>query len=293
MKVFRKSSKGSHSNKVVNSLIFIFCIVTLTTLSQASVPSSSINETEYIWMKLSTTYVGLPVWVKFDLFTNEMPKTVKNFASLCLGNITSKATTDISKSMTYQASKLFRIVKSYGIFGGDFIKNDGTSGESIYGMVYRDESYLIAHDARYLLTATKPGSTPHTSNSQFMITLSPLKWVDDRYQVFGRVNATSYELIDQIEKVAGTEAWDKKESPLQTITITGCRLDDPYSTTTPPPATTTKAPTTTPAPTTSHLRLLDSIEEYSEDSIIIITITPKPLPHPVVTMLESSVYEDI
>lgn len=106
------------------------------------------------------------------------------------------ATTDTTVPMTYNNSKLYRIVNSYGIFGGDYIKNDGSSGESIYGMVYRDEYFDIEHDARYLLTITRPGSTPHTSNSQFMITLGPLKWLDNRYQVFGRVNASSYSLID-------------------------------------------------------------------------------------------------
>lgn len=72
-------------------------------------------------------------------------------------------------------------MKSYGIFGGDVINNDGSGGESIFGMVFRDESYDISHDARYLLTMTKPGSTPHTNNSQFMITLSPLTWLDYKF----------------------------------------------------------------------------------------------------------------
>lgn len=78
--------------------------------------------------------------------------------------------------LTYLNKKFFRIVKSLGLYGGDVIKNDGTSGESIYGMCYRDESYDISHDAPYLLSMTKPASTPHTTNSQFMITLSPLIW---------------------------------------------------------------------------------------------------------------------
>jgi cyclophilin family peptidyl-prolyl cis-trans isomerase len=48
--------------------------------------------------------------------------------------------------LQYTGSNFFRIVQNYGIFGGDIIRNDGTSGESIYGMVFRDENYTIMHD---------------------------------------------------------------------------------------------------------------------------------------------------
>ena len=88
---------------------------------------------------------------------------------------------DVPNYLSYIGSKFFRVVKNLGLFGGDIIKNDGTSGESIYGMVFRDENYTIMHDQRYLVTATKPINTEHTTNSQFMITLSPLPWLDYRY----------------------------------------------------------------------------------------------------------------
>ena len=119
---------------------------------------------------------------------------------------------------------MFRVVKNLGIFGGDVVNNDGTSGESIYGMVFRDENYTISHDSRYLLSATKPANTPHTSNSQFMITLSPVVWLDFRYQVFGRVNANSRALVDYIEFFAGTQDWDKVEAPFYVVQVKNCYL---------------------------------------------------------------------
>jgi cyclophilin family peptidyl-prolyl cis-trans isomerase len=72
------------------------------------------------------------------------------------------------------------VVQAYGIFGGDVINNNGTGGESIYGMVFKDENFTISHDQPYLLSMVKPGSTPNTNNSNFMITLSPLVWLDNR-----------------------------------------------------------------------------------------------------------------
>ncbi len=67
--------------------------------------------------------------------------------------------------LSYKFTRFFRVVKNLGIYGGDVIKDDGSSGESIYGMVFRDESYDIMHDSRYLISATKPRITPHTNNS--------------------------------------------------------------------------------------------------------------------------------
>ena len=57
------------------------------------------------------------------------------------------------------------MVKAYGIFGGDMFTNTGSSGESLYGMVFKDENFTISHDARYLLSMVKPKNTPHTNNS--------------------------------------------------------------------------------------------------------------------------------
>ncbi|CDW72207.1 peptidylprolyl isomerase a [Stylonychia lemnae] len=158
-----------------------------------------------------------------------MPKTTVNFASLCMDNVTYKANTDSTKKLAYKNSKFFRAVKGYGLFGGDFLNNDGTAGESIYGMTYRDESFEISHDSRYLLSITKPRATPHTSNSQFMIALSPLKWLDYRYQVFGRVAPVSQPLVDKLESDIGTKAWDQFEPPLIDVKVTNCSIQDPDS----------------------------------------------------------------
>ena len=94
-------------------------------------------------------------------------------------------------------------------------------------MVFRDENYRIMHDSRYLVTATKPLNTEHTNNSQFMITLGSLPWLDYRYQVFGRVRSTSRALVDYIEFFAGTSDWDKKEAPFYDIIIKNCFMTTP------------------------------------------------------------------
>jgi peptidyl-prolyl isomerase D len=80
------------------------------------------------------------------------------------------------------------------------INNDGTGGESIYGMAFSDEYLALTHDSPYLVTMVKPGSTPDTNNSQFMITLAQLKFLDHRYEIIGRLANTSFALADKISE---------------------------------------------------------------------------------------------
>ena len=77
----------------------------------------------------------------------------------------SVASTDPTKKLDFKTTKIFKIIRGLGVFGGDIIKNDGTGGESIYGMVYKDENFTISHDSRFLMTTVKPRGTPHTNNS--------------------------------------------------------------------------------------------------------------------------------
>ena len=67
--------------------------------------------------------------------------------------------------MTYVGTTFFRVVSTFGMFGGDTVNNDGSNGESIYGMVMPDEYLQLTHDSPYLVTTVKPGSTPDTNNS--------------------------------------------------------------------------------------------------------------------------------
>ena len=60
-----------------------------------------------------------------------------------------------------------------------------------------------------------------------MFTLGPQPYLDYRYQVFGRVRASSWPLIDYIEFFAGTNAWDKMEAPLYNVNIINCYLTAP------------------------------------------------------------------
>lgn len=73
--------------------------------------------------------------------------------------------------------------------GGDFMRNNGTGGESIYGELFDDENFEKKHDSFGILSMANSG--PNTNGSQFVITLAPCPWLDGRNVVFGQVNASS------------------------------------------------------------------------------------------------------
>ncbi|VDP27955.1 unnamed protein product [Schistosoma margrebowiei] len=89
--------------------------------------------------------------------------------------------------------------KSYTTyFALDILYNRGNDGRSIYGPVFEDENYIIKHDRRGILSMANSGR--HTNGSQFLITLAPAEWMDNRYVAFGRVIEGSLTL-DKMEEV--------------------------------------------------------------------------------------------
>ena len=143
--------------------------------------------------------------VKIELFQNKVPKTVNNFRSLCTGE----------KNITYKGSKFFRVIKNVFIQGGDFEKNDGTGGYSIYGEKFEDESFYYSHSREGLLSMINEGK--NTNGSQFFITLRDLTWYDEKHVVFGQV-ISGMEHIKEIQEVKV----DDDDKPEEEIIIENC-----------------------------------------------------------------------
>merc|ERR1711939_274587 len=102
-----------------------------------------------------------------ELFAVSTPKTAENFRCLCTGE---KGKGKQGKRLHYRKCMLHRVVPDFIIQGGDFIKQNGLGGESIYGETLEDESLSILHDKPGLLSMANKG-TPNSGNSQFFITL--------------------------------------------------------------------------------------------------------------------------
>lgn len=101
------------------------------------------------------------------------------------------------------------------IQGGDISANDGTGGESIYGLKFDDENFDIKHERKGMLSMANSG--PNTNGSQFFITTARTSHLDGKHVVFGKV-IKGMGVVRSIEHVTIEE----QSCPSQDVVIHDC-----------------------------------------------------------------------
>lgn len=135
--------------------------------------------------------------ITLGLFGTVAPKAVENFRSLCACDKGMGAITGVP--LCYRGSSIHRVVKDFGIQGGDFSHGDGTGGESIYdNRFFEDESFLVQHNRPGLLSMANSG-TRDTNGSQFFLGTVSSMWLDGKNIVFGYV-LEGMDVVQSIEK---------------------------------------------------------------------------------------------
>ncbi|KAK2949527.1 putative Peptidyl-prolyl cis-trans isomerase 1 [Blattamonas nauphoetae] len=99
--------------------------------------------------------------------------------------------------------------------GGDFVKGDGTGGESIYGGKFDDEAFIYPHDRAGLLSMANSG--PNTNGSQFFITFKGAPHLDGKHVVFGHVHSG----MDFLRQIEGLRT-DNNNRPMKAVCIEDC-----------------------------------------------------------------------
>lgn len=122
---------------------------------------------------------------EIELFADDAPKTVENFAGLAMKGY-------------YDGIIFHRVIDQFMIQGGD-PTGTGMGGESFWGGKFEDEFKMhLKHDEAGVLSMANAG--PNTNGSQFFITLVPTPHLNGRHTVFGKV-VKGLEVVKAIGKV--------------------------------------------------------------------------------------------
>ncbi|CAK7245152.1 MAG: phosphatidylinositol transfer protein csr1 [Sporothrix thermara] len=151
--------------------------------------------------------------ITFKLFDDVVPRTAANFRELAKR----------PKGHGYVGSPFHRIIPNFMLQGGDFTRQNGTGGFSIYGdEKYKmpDENFKLRHDRAGLLSMANAG--PNTNGSQFFITTVVTDWLDGRHVVFGEINKQdgSWKVVKSLE-ATGTDRGTIKPSWRSVIVAAG------------------------------------------------------------------------
>lgn len=147
-----------------------------------------------------------PKRVVFELFANEVPKTVENFRCLCTGEKSTE-----KQSLHYKENIFHRVIPKFMAQGGDITNQNGTGGMSIYGRKFNDEKVWLPHSHAGLLSMANSG--PNTNGSQFFVTFAKAPWLNGKHIIFGRV-IKGMETVHEMEKVE-TGANDKPRTAIK------------------------------------------------------------------------------
>jgi cyclophilin family peptidyl-prolyl cis-trans isomerase len=186
---------------IIKRIFLLFFLLLITTACQKNYKVVNFNEESKKGITLDSLISGEGQLVatietnygtiKFEMFLQEAPRTVKNFIGLSIQGY-------------YDGLLFHRVVKDFMIQGGDSTGTGG-GGRSYFGVEFEDEfSNQLRHNAPGIVSMANRG--PNTNTSQFFITTIATPFLDGKHTIFGKV-IEGMDIVYEIGKVetAGSE----------------------------------------------------------------------------------------
>ncbi|KAI0603300.1 hypothetical protein F4775DRAFT_533044 [Biscogniauxia sp. FL1348] len=137
--------------------------------------------------------------LNIELHTEYAPRAVWNF-------------TRLAQKGYYKGVSFHRNIKNFMIQGGD-PSGTGRGGASVWGKNFQDEfDGPLTHDSRGILSMANKGK--NTNSSQFFVTYRPVKHLDRKHTIFGKV-VGGMDVLSKMEAVPT----DGSDRPLNKIFI--------------------------------------------------------------------------
>jgi cyclophilin family peptidyl-prolyl cis-trans isomerase len=164
------------------------------------------------------------------LFWDVAPLACENFSTLCSNGSLLPGQTgkpkpipigESGKPLTYRGCNMHRCIPDFVLQGGDFVKGNGSGGESIFKKTFKDEKagLNLKHDRCGLVSMGNSGKNSNTS--QFFFTLAPTPKLDGKHVIFG-------EIVSGVDVLKSAEKFGTKDgNPSVPITITDCGIFEP------------------------------------------------------------------
>lgn len=186
--------------------VFIGLVALLALIWGGATLAERLTKKEENTMKATKATINTTMGsIKIELYPDDAPKTVENFAGL-------------AKKDYYKDVIFHRVIKDFMIQTGDPTET-GAGGESFFGKDFKDEINEHKVDVGAVAMANRG---PNTNGSQFFIVTEKAQpHLDGRHTVFGKVT----EGMDVVRKIAAVEV-NEDDKPLTDVTIESVTIDE-------------------------------------------------------------------